>query len=112
VNNLQMEATAQRELLVAVLTHLNNGGITDAIAYFADKFQFRDRGLQLQFTNRRRLNEFFQKARELYPDSSWQTERILVSGDRVPTEWTLRTTLTEPFYGGLSRKVPIELHGA
>ncbi|HZC35139.1 MAG TPA: hypothetical protein VE242_05975, partial [Chthoniobacterales bacterium] len=28
------------------------------------------------------------------------------------TEWTLRFTLTEPFYGGLSRKVPISLHGA
>jgi len=34
-----------------------------------------------------------------------------VSGEHVITEWTLRFTLTEPFYGGLSRRVPIELHG-
>ena len=27
-------------------------------------------------------------------------------------EWTLRSTLTEPFYGGLSRKVRVSLHGA
>jgi hypothetical protein len=26
-------------------------------------------------------------------------------------EWTLKTTVTEPFYGGLSRKLPISLHG-
>ena len=35
-----------------------------------------------------------------------------MSGDHVIIEWTLATTLTEPFYGGLSRKVPISLHGA
>ena len=36
----------------------------------------------------------------------------LVSGEHVFTEWTLKTTITEPFYGGLSRKVPVSLHGA
>jgi hypothetical protein len=50
--------------------------------------------------------------RELYPDSSLQTDTILVSGEHVITEWTLKTTITEPFYGGLSRKVPVSLHGA
>jgi hypothetical protein len=35
-----------------------------------------------------------------------------VSGEHVITEWTLKTTITEPFYGGLSRKVPVSLHGA
>jgi hypothetical protein len=35
-----------------------------------------------------------------------------VSGDHVITEWTLQSTLTEPFYGGLTRKVPISVHGA
>jgi hypothetical protein len=47
-----------------------------------------------------------------YPDSSLQTDTILVSGEHVITEWTLKTTITEPFYGGLSRKVPVSLHGA
>jgi SnoaL-like polyketide cyclase len=111
VKELQMEATAQRELVVAVVTHLNKREITDAVACFADKFQFSDRGLQLQFTNRHRLCEFFQKARELYPDSLVQTDKMLVSGDYLASQWTLRTTVTEPFYGGLSRKVPITVHG-
>jgi hypothetical protein len=30
----------------------------------------------------------------------------------VITEWILKTAITEPFYGGLSRKVPVSLHGA
>jgi hypothetical protein len=27
-------------------------------------------------------------------------------------EWTLQTMVTEPFYGGLSRKVQVTVHGA
>jgi len=112
MNDVQMEVTVQGEVVLTVLTHLNKGEITDAIAYFAEKFRFNDRGIQLEFTNPRRLAEFFRKARELYPDTSLQSDRIFVCGDCVITEWTLQATLTEPFYGGLSRKVPISLRGA
>jgi hypothetical protein len=56
--------------------------------------------------------EFFQKTLELYPDSSLKSDTIFVSGDHVITEWTLEATLTEPFYGEPSRRVPISLHGA
>ena len=28
------------------------------------------------------------------------------------TEWTLQATLTEPFYGGLTRKVRVSVQGA
>jgi hypothetical protein len=66
----------------------------------------------LEFTNRERLAEFFQKTRELYPDSSLRTDSVLVSGDYVITQWVRDTVLTEPFFGGVSRKVPISLHGA
>jgi hypothetical protein len=66
----------------------------------------------VEFRNPRRLAEFFRKTRELYPDSSLQTNDIIAGSGHVITEWTLRSALTEPFYGGLSRKVPIELHGA
>jgi hypothetical protein len=79
---------------------------------FAETFQFNDWGIGVEFTNRRRLAEFFQKTRELYPDSSLQADVMLVSGNHVTTQWTLHTVLTEPFYGGLSRKLPISLHGA
>jgi hypothetical protein len=112
MTHVQTETVIESETALTVLMHLKDGKIKDATACFAEKFQYNDRGIGLEFKDRERLAEFFQKIRELYPDSSLQTDRILVSGDYVVTEWTLRATLTEPFYGGLSRKVPVSLHGA
>ena len=112
MSEIQMEVAAQGGVVWTVLMHLKNGKISDATACFAEKFEFKDRGIGLEFKNRERLAEFFQKTRELYPDSSLQTDTIFVSGDHAITEWTLETTLMEPFYGGLSRKVPVSLHGA
>ena len=107
-----VEMEALEGVVLTVLERLRNGKIEDAIACFAEEFSFKDHGVDLEFKNKERLAEFFRKTRELYPDSLLQTDRILVSGDDVVTEWTLRTAVTEPFYGGLSRKVPISLHGA
>jgi steroid delta-isomerase-like uncharacterized protein len=101
---------ALEEAALTVLTHLNNGEIDDAIARFSDEFTFKDHGIGLEFRDKERLAEFFQKIRELYPDSLRRTDTIFVSGDHVITEWTLQATLTEPFYG-LLRKVPVSLHG-
>ena len=109
---VETETAIPSEVVSKVLVHLKDGNIEDAIACFAEKFEFNDRGIGLEFKDKERLAEFFQKTRELYPDSSLQTDRIVVSGDYVVTEWTLRYTLAEAFYGGLSRKVPISLHGA
>jgi ketosteroid isomerase-like protein len=112
MSEIQMEIATQGEVVCTVLTHLENGKISDATACFAEKFEFKDRGIGLEFKDRERLEEFFEKSRELYPESSLQIDTILVSGDQVITEWILKTTITEPFYGGLSRKVPVSLHGA
>ena len=112
MGEIQMEIAAQGEVVWTVLMHLKNGKISDATACFAEKFEFKDRGIGLEFKNSERLAEFFQKTRELYPDSSLRTDTIFVSGDHVITEWTLETTLMETFYGGLSRKVPVSLRGA
>jgi steroid delta-isomerase-like uncharacterized protein len=109
---VQTDTATPSEVVVAVMAHLRNGEINEATAFFADSFQFNDRGLGLEFKDREGLAEFFEKTRELYPDSSSQTDRVLVSGDFVIIEWTLRTALSEPFYGGLSRKVSISLPGA
>lgn len=108
----QLENAVQRDVALAVLTHLQKGEFNEATAYFAETFQFNDWGIGLEFRNIRRLADFFKKTRELYPDSSLQTDKILVTGDHVITQWTLHTVLAEPFYGGLSRNVPIVLNGA
>jgi steroid delta-isomerase-like uncharacterized protein len=98
--------------VLTVLTHLKNGKIGDAIACFADEFRFKDHGTGLEFKDKERLAEFFQKTRELYPDSSLLTDTIFVSGDHVIFEWTLQGTLTEPFYVGHSGKVRVSVQGA
>jgi len=112
MTNAQLDKAVDGEVVLAAFEHLKKDEITEAIDCFAERFEFNDRGLGLKFKNPRRLAEFFRKARELYPDSSTQTDQVLVSGEHATIEWTLRSTLTEPFYGGLSRRVPIVLQGA
>jgi len=91
--------------------YLKNGKIGDTIACFAEEFRFKDHGVGLEFKDKERLTEFFQKTRELYADSLLLTDTIFVSGDDVITEWTLQATLKEPFYGDLSRKVRVSVRG-
>ena len=105
------ETATSEQVVLPVLTRLDNGSIDDAIARFAEEFTFKDRGIGLEFKDKGRLTEFFQKTREYFPDSSLQADSILMSLDHVVSEWTLHTSVTEPFYGALSRKVQILLHG-
>jgi ketosteroid isomerase-like protein len=107
-----MEIAAQGGVVSTVLMHLKNGKISDATACFAEKFEFKDPGDWTGVQEQGALGGILQKTRELYPDSSLQTDTLFVSGDHVITEWTLETTLMEPFYGRLSRKVPVSMHGA
>jgi ketosteroid isomerase-like protein len=111
MTHVQTETATQSDLVLTVLMNLMDGKIKDATASFAQKFQFNDRGIGLEFKDKERLAEFFRQTRELYLDSSLQTDRILVSDDHVVTEWTFRAAVTEPFDGRLSRKIPISLHG-
>jgi steroid delta-isomerase-like uncharacterized protein len=106
-----IEMAASEQVVLPVLTSLNHGNIDDAIARFAEEFTFKDRGIGLEFKNKGELTEFFQKTREYFPDSSLQVDSILVSLDHVVIEWTLHTSVKEPFYGTLSRRVHILLHG-
>jgi hypothetical protein len=112
MHEMTIPMAAPEELVLSVLMDLNKGPISEVTAHFARKFRFKDHGIGLEFTDRERLGEFFQKTRELYPDSVLHTDKILVSGDHVITEWTFQYALKEPFYGGLHRKVQAVVHGA
>ena len=112
MSEIPIGVAALEGVILTVLTHLNNGEVDDAVTRFAEEFRFKDHGIGLEFKDKERLREFFQKTRELYPDSFLRTDTILVSGDHVIIEWTLQTTLIEPFYGALSRKVRVSLQGA
>jgi len=112
MSGISISTAAPEELVLTALTHLMRGQIEEVTASFAEEFRFKDQGIGLEFTDKQRLAEFLQKARDLYPDSSLQTDNVFVSGDHVIIEWTLQTAITEPFYAGLTRKRPISLPGA
>jgi steroid delta-isomerase-like uncharacterized protein len=111
MSGISIPVTDREELILSVLRDLRNGHVEDATGRFAEEFRFKDHGMGLEFKDKERLAEFFQKTRELYPDSVLRTDTILMSGNHVITEWTLQTTLNEPFYGGLTRRVQVSLHG-
>ena len=41
-----------------------------------------------------------------------KVDRTFASGEYVITEWKLQVTITAPFYGGRTRRVPISFAGA
>ena len=112
MHTIQLERPVRSDVVSRVLRHLTQGEIREATACFAEKFQFNDWGIGLEFTDRERLAEFSHKSREFYPESALQSEHIFASDDCVTTQWILHTAVTVPFFNGLSRKVRISLHGA
>jgi len=112
MSEVSVQTLSPERVVSAVLTQLNHGQIADATASFAANFRFKDHGIGLEFSDKQRLTEFFQKTRELYPDYSLQTDQLFVIGDHVITQWTLHVTMTEPFYAGLTTRIPISIAGA
>ena len=111
MNEVTVQTATPDKVMDAVISQLNEGHVEDATASFADEFRFKDHGIGLEFTDKGRLTEFFQKARELYPDYVQRLGRTLVSGEYVITQWTLQVTTRERFYGGLTTSIPIALAG-
>ena len=112
VGEIPIGMAAPEGVVLTVLANLRSGDIDRAVARFAEEFTFKDYAIGLEFKDKERLFEFFRKTQELYPESFLKTNTILVSGDNVIMEWTLQTTLLEPFYGGVFRKVHVLVHGA
>jgi limonene-1,2-epoxide hydrolase len=98
-------------LVRTVLMALREGQIDNAVNHFGEQFAFHDYGIGLEFRDKRRLTEFFQKRRELHADPLLLTDTIFVSGDHVISEWTQQYTAAEAFLPG-PLKAPISLRGA
>jgi hypothetical protein len=64
-----------------------------------------------EFTDKKRLTEFFHKTWELYPDYFVRTEQTFLSGEDVIIQWTAQVTVSEPLYAGLTRRMPISISG-
>ena len=90
---------------------LDQRNISRAVDQFADDFVFDDYALDLQFTDKGRLTEFFQKACELFPDPVLELVSTFECGDYAIAEWKLTGTQPEQF-GSRSYRFRIALHGS
>jgi hypothetical protein len=102
---------ANKKRVLSALKHLRDGNFEDAVGEFAERFCFNDRALGLEFVDKEQLREFFQRERELYPDSSFQTRKVIATEKYVITEWLVEYAIKEPFCGEVMRDVPISVQG-
>ena len=96
-------------ILQSVLEALNNGEISEAVDQFNDHFTFNDQALGLEFTDKERLREFFQKSRELFPDTVVEVISTFECGDHVIAEW--RLTATQTLSDWIQLQLPVTLPG-
>jgi steroid delta-isomerase-like uncharacterized protein len=101
-----------RAILQSALTALSAGRISQVVARFDDWFKFNDYALTLEFTEKTRLAEFFEKSRELFPDTTLEVMSVMESEDRAIAEWKLTATQTVPCFGNTSYRLPISVRGA
>jgi ketosteroid isomerase-like protein len=99
------------QILQSALAALSEGRISEVVEQFADSFIFNDRALALEFSEKLRLTEFFEKSRELFPDTTLEIVSLLESGDHAIAEWRLAATQTVP-YGSISYRFPISVRGS
>jgi ketosteroid isomerase-like protein len=103
--------SAPKRILQSVLAALNEGKISKALDQFDDHFTFTDHALDLEFTDKGRLVEFFQKSRELFPDTVVEVDSTFQCGDYVIAEWKLTATTQTVPYGSTRFAIPISLRG-
>ena len=100
-----------QSILQATLTALSEGRISETVEHFDEHFKFNDRALTLEFTEKARLTEYFEKSRELFPDTALEVGSVKESGDHAIAEWKLSATQTVA-YGPIRYRFPVSLHGA
>jgi hypothetical protein len=99
------------QILQSALAALSEGRVSELVEQFDDRFKFNDNALTLEFTDKARLTEFLQKARELFPDTALEVLSLMESGDHAIAEWRLTATQTVP-YGSISYRFPISVRGS
>jgi ketosteroid isomerase-like protein len=109
-NESTMMKTPQ-QILHSALDALCEGNISEVLEHFADDFTFNDNTLTLEFTDKRHLREFFEKSRELFPESAQEIVSIFDDGDHAVAQWKL-SAMQIVRYGSKSYRFPISLFGA
>jgi steroid delta-isomerase-like uncharacterized protein len=100
-----------RQILESALDAQRDGNISEVLEQLADDFTFKDHALTLEFTDKPQLRKFFEKSRELFPDTALEIVSIFEDGDHAIAQWKLSATQIAP-YGSISHRFPISLYGA
>jgi len=111
LDNRSAQATSADRIVRAFVDAWWHGNVIEAADHFNDRFTFTDHALGLEFKDKERFTEFLAKARELFPDTQRADDTICNDEDGVISEWTLTATISEPFPGGLTLRVPIRVSG-
>ena len=109
--NSSTRASAARHILESALTALGDGRISEIVEVFDDRFTFDDQALQLQFTDKERLGEFFRKGRELFPDTALEVISTFECGNHIVAEWKITAREIMPL-GSMQLRLPISFQGA
>jgi ketosteroid isomerase-like protein len=104
-------ARSPQQILQSALTALREGNVSEVLELFADHFTFNDHLLTLQFTDKRHLREFFEKSRELFPDTALEIVSLFGEADHAVAQWKLAATQIVPC-GASSYQFPVSLFGA
>jgi hypothetical protein len=105
------EINGPRAVLRSALAALSDGRISEVVEQFADRFTFVDHALALEFEDKLRLAEFFEKSREVFPDSAFEIRSMFESGNHAIAEWRLSATESVPL-ASISHRVPVSLQGS
>jgi ketosteroid isomerase-like protein len=107
------ERNRPQQILQLAFDALSQGRISEVVEQFEEDgcFRFSDRALTLEFTEKARLSEFFEKSRELFPDTALEVISLFEDGDHAIAQWKLSATQIVP-YGAISYRFPIFLFGA
>src|SRR5262245_47646701 len=97
-------------IVQSVLSDLSDGKIFEAVDAFDDQFTFIDQALGLEFTDKERLTEFFQKSREDCPDTVMEVISTFECEDHVIAEWKI-TANRKTAYLGQQHRRPISFPG-
>src|SRR3974390_64498 len=109
-NNRSSRRKTPERVLQSMLLALNDGRNSDAVGEFDDQFMFTDHALDLEFTVRANLADFFQKSRNFFPDAVVGVLSIRESGDQAVAEWKLTATQCVR-YGNIPCRFRISLSG-
>jgi ketosteroid isomerase-like protein len=103
---------APQPILQSALAALNQGRFSEVVKHFDQDgcFRFSDHALELEFMDKARLTEFFEKSRELFPDTKVEIISLFEDGEHAIAEWQLTATQTVP-YGSIGYRFPISLLG-